>query len=434
MTTLISELSFNIAKYFIIITDIIILLIVLICYGHRLFHAIHGLFCKKVTYPSSNKKHKYGYLITARNEENVIGYLIDSIKNQNYPQELMRIFVVADNCTDKTAEISRNKGAIVFERFNKKLIGKSYALELAFKEIMSNKEYDDIEAFILFDADNLLSKEYTNEINKAYDQGNKVIASFRHSKNFSSSWVAAGQSIFFYYEMLMLHRSRASLNMGTAISGTGFLIDRSVMEFYGGWIFHTLIEDVEFSLNCAVDNIKIAFCEDAVFYDEQPSTAKDSFVQRMRWCKGLKESFFKYTKKILSKKNAHFNQLVFELLIQIAPVTNIPICWAIINVIYGIVFTCLGFIEVQVFLNYILICLITIFVILILNFWFISFSVIIKYNKIIKSSKTKKFVGAVLYPLFMLMYLPISIVAQLKNVEWVPTPHKENISIDKIEK
>ena len=138
MTTLISELSFNIAKYFIIITDIVILLIVLICYGHRLFHAIHGLFCKKVTYPSSNKKHKYGYLITARNEENVIANLIKSLQNQNYDQEKYEIVVVLNNSTDNTYEVAKASKAKVYKCKNK-ITSKGDALKEAFAKINDKK-------------------------------------------------------------------------------------------------------------------------------------------------------------------------------------------------------------------------------------------------------------------------------------------------------
>ena len=74
------------------------------------------------------KNNSYGILIAARNEENVIGNLIDSLKNQNYPSELISIYVVADNCTDNTSSVAKEHGAIVYERYNTSKIGKGYAL------------------------------------------------------------------------------------------------------------------------------------------------------------------------------------------------------------------------------------------------------------------------------------------------------------------
>lgn len=73
--------------------------------------------------------HRYGVVIAARNESMVIGNLIRSIQNQTYPSKLIDIFVVADNCTDNTAQIARQLGAVVYERFNKEQVGKGYALD-----------------------------------------------------------------------------------------------------------------------------------------------------------------------------------------------------------------------------------------------------------------------------------------------------------------
>lgn len=72
----------------------------------------------------AQKLHRYAFIIAARNESAVIGQLIRSIHKQNYPQELIDVFVVADNCTDNTAEVARGEGAIVYERFNREQVGK----------------------------------------------------------------------------------------------------------------------------------------------------------------------------------------------------------------------------------------------------------------------------------------------------------------------
>ena len=79
--------------------------------------------------PTAAVMHRYGVLISARNEEAVIGQLIENIHEQNYPNDLITVFVVADNCTDNTAKVARDAGAVVYERFNKQQIGKGYALD-----------------------------------------------------------------------------------------------------------------------------------------------------------------------------------------------------------------------------------------------------------------------------------------------------------------
>ena len=89
----------------------IILLILGAFSAHFVIYTIIGLFTTRKFKPT-DKLHKYAIVIAARNEEKVIGNLLDSIKNQDYPSEYLDVFVVADNCTDETARIVREKGAI----------------------------------------------------------------------------------------------------------------------------------------------------------------------------------------------------------------------------------------------------------------------------------------------------------------------------------
>ena len=140
--------------------NIVLLILVLIVYMAQNISAVVGLLTKPKKYPDAKKNHRYAVLISARNEEKVIGNLVDSIKKQDYPSELIDVFVVADNCTDNTYSVAKNAGAIAYERFNTELKGKSYALDYLLGKI--NEEYGDkgYEAYFIFDADNLLDKNY----------------------------------------------------------------------------------------------------------------------------------------------------------------------------------------------------------------------------------------------------------------------------------
>lgn len=113
------------------------------------------------------------------NEATVIRELLQSIKAQNYPDGLVTAFVVADNCTDNTAELAQMEGAVVYERFNQLKVGKGYALDYAFKHIMKEYPKDWFEAYFVFDADNLLDPNYIREMNKVFDSGYEIITSYR---------------------------------------------------------------------------------------------------------------------------------------------------------------------------------------------------------------------------------------------------------------
>ena len=251
----------------------VLCIILFLMYFHQYFYAVVAVFTRAKKWPEAKAQHKYAYLICAHDEDKVVGNLIDSIFAQNYPRELMQVFVCADNCTDETAKIARERGAVVFERFSNER-GKSYALDYMIKRILTEYAGENFEAAFVFDADNLVSANYTEEMNKLYDAGYKAATSFRASKNVGQNWVTAGSSYMFYRECALVHHSRSKLGIGTYISGTGYFIAMEVLEKMGGWNYHTMTEDIEFSVDCALKKVKIGYNENAVFYDEQPQKLK----------------------------------------------------------------------------------------------------------------------------------------------------------------
>ena len=107
-----------------------------ICYTYQLYY-VFVVLTRKPKQLVAKKNHKFAVVISARNESAVIGQLIHSIKVQNYPSELIDVFVIADNCTDNTADVAREAGATVFPRFNSEQVGKGYALDYGFNVILS---------------------------------------------------------------------------------------------------------------------------------------------------------------------------------------------------------------------------------------------------------------------------------------------------------
>ena len=128
---------------------------------------IIGMCSKPKIFPRCDEKLKYGMVVAARNEEKVIGGLIDSIRKADYPQDKLEVFVMAHNCTDRTAEIAREHGAIVFEYNNPNEKTKGYALKKAFELIDQNYGISSFDGYHIFDADNILDKDYVTKRNVA---------------------------------------------------------------------------------------------------------------------------------------------------------------------------------------------------------------------------------------------------------------------------
>ncbi|MBQ3401619.1 MAG: glycosyltransferase, partial [Lachnospiraceae bacterium] len=235
----------------------------------------------------------YAVLICARNEETVIRDLIESLKAQTYPQRRLHIFVLADNCTDRTADIARAAGARVYTRENQEQVGKGYALE----ELLMYLHEDHpagFDGYFVFDADNLLAPDYIARMDRMFAEGHEIITSYRNSKNYGSNWISAGYALWFLRESRYLNHARYLLGTSCAVSGTGFAFSRAVAEEVAGWPYHLLTEDIEFSIDQITHGRKIAFCEDAVLYDEQPVTFGQSVRQRMRWVRGYLQVFRGY--------------------------------------------------------------------------------------------------------------------------------------------
>lgn len=261
----------------------IIGIIIFIMLSYKSIYYLIGLFFTRKFKPAK-KQHKYGIVIAARNEEKVIGHLIDSIKKQDYPQELLTIFVVADNCTDKTAQVAKKKGAIVYERFDNNHRTKGYALEFLFDNIEKDYKRSSFDGFFVFDADNLLKKNYITKMNDAFDSGVKIVTSYRNTKNFDENWIASTYAIHWLRSIRMNHRTRSFLHLATNIQGTGFLFAPELIE--EGWHYTSLTEDRAFTADAVVKGYEITYQDEAEFYDEQPTDIKIVFRQRLRWSKG----------------------------------------------------------------------------------------------------------------------------------------------------
>ena len=215
---------------------------------------------------------RYAVLISARNEEGVIGELIASLKRQSYPAELLDVYVVADNCSDDTAGAAQAAGARVYRRFDRTQVGKGYALDYLLKKLAEDGLESRYEGYFVFDADNIVDPNFVSEMNRTFDRGDYVaVTGYRNSKNFGQNWITAGYSIWFLREARFVNSARMALGTNCHVSGTGFLISAEYLREKGGWPYHLLTEDIQFSAECAALGKRIGYCEGAVIYDEQPT-------------------------------------------------------------------------------------------------------------------------------------------------------------------
>ncbi len=251
-------------------------------------------------YPDAKADHKYIVVSCARNERNVIKHLIDSIRAQDYPRELLDILVVAHNCKDDTAEVARNAGADIVLELNDpdpKHGRKGYALQLAFKEILDN--HPEYEGIIVMDADNLMNTSFVKEMNKAFDAGVEVGTGYRNSKNYDDNCVAGSNGMTFLRDCRANGHGRTLLHSTVPLAGTGFFIRRETALDMGGWNAFNLVEDFEYTLQLLDKKHCVKYVSKAEFFDEQPHGLKYSLVRQTRLGKGVFQLLFRYGPKML---------------------------------------------------------------------------------------------------------------------------------------
>ena len=392
-----------------------------ICYTYQFLYIPLVLLKKRRPAALPASPHRYAVLIAARNEENVIAGLLDSLAAQTYDMSLVTVFVAADNCTDSTAAIARAHGAVVYERFNQLNVGKGYALDFLLQHIGADYPAD-FDGYFVFDADNILAPDYIERINEMFSNGHEIVTSYRNSKNFGGNWISAGYALWFLRESRYLNGARTRLGSSAAVGGTGFLFSQRILNESHGWRFYLLTEDIEFSVYHILRGEKIAICESAVLYDEQPTDFRQSCRQRLRWAKGYVQVFLRYGGQLL-RGAARGSWSCFDMSMSILPAFVLTSLCLLAN----ITLTILGLMQgagVWFALRSLLECMGSILAtLLVLG----GITTVTEWHRI-HATTAQKLVYTLTFPLFMLTYLPISLAALFMKVEWKPIHHSVRLS------
>ena len=406
----------------------VVVAILTVAYFNQVFHIATSILLPKKRWKDAEKKHRYAFVICAKDEEAVIGELLDSIKAQDYPGEKLSVFVVADNCTDATAVVAAEKGAIVFERKDTTLKGKGYALDYAFKKIISEYGHLGIEGFFIFDADNVASKDYVAQMNKLFDCGEDVITGFRCPKNFSDNWLAGTSGYMFLRESRQIHFGRSTLGIGTFVSGTGFLVSARRIREAGGWPWTSaLIEDIEFSAVECTRGGKIKFCPEAIFYDDQPVRFRDFWNQRLRWAKGNHQVFFYRGANLYRSFLRKPSLTKWGMMMHITPLPAFSFIWFLLYTVLGLAWAAFNPMPYEVFYSEFLSYCISNWVYPLIAGYFCALVLLFQCMPYLDAPKWKQFLYTLLFPFSMYLFVPSTIIALFKKVEWTPIRHNKSV-------
>ena len=370
---------------------------------------------------AKNKKHKFMAILPAHDEEAVIGNLVDSLMKQDYDKDLLDIYVIADNCTDNTAKVAKEHGAIVLERFDEAHKTKGYALNWFLQQkIKENADYD---AFFVFDADNIVDKNFTKNMNKKLCQGEEVVQGYRDIKNPTDNWITAGYALFYWTMHRFYHLARYNVGLSPLLNGTGFMVKFDLVKDTG-WDTVTLTEDIEFSLKRIITGKRLGWATDAIVYDEQPVSFKASWSQRSRWTVGHIQCMKTYTKDLALAVKEHKTLMNLDGLLYI--VGSIPMFVVSIIILLSNMIIYLGDSMTTAEL------IINIVKYVVPTFFFPIFSAI--FTMILEKKPIKPMAKwFIYYPLFLGSWLLINFKCLFKReTKWEKIDHVRDIKIKEI--
>ena len=354
--------------------------------------------------------HRFAVLIAARNEQNVIGQLVESLKAQNYPDELYDIYVIPNNCTDDTAGQAMRSGANVIYCPDY-VKNKGSAIRYALSRLTGRKH----DAYCVFDADNIVHPDFLMSMNDAFCAGARVAKGRTVAHNAHDSWIAGCYGIYFGMFNCFYNRARAVCGLSAKLIGTGFAFRRDFIEETGGWNTVTMAEDAEFSAECALRGERIFWVPAAIAYDEEPNSFMESLIQRRRWCGGIVQVAKMKLPELLRSVRSRGGQFAFDAVmfltvpfVQVISFAGLltSLCLSITSELPGTYTTLVGMVATipATYLSVVLLALIT---------------------TICDRTFSPAIVKSILaYPIFIMSFLPLQIIAMLrKPTVWAATAH-----------
>jgi cellulose synthase/poly-beta-1,6-N-acetylglucosamine synthase-like glycosyltransferase len=426
-------MNYELVIFWISIGTIIVFGLSIVLSSHYIFYIYYGCI-NHPKFKKTDKRFTYGILIPARNESRVIAHILDSLKKQTYNSDYFDVYVIVENKNDPTVKIVESYGynVVVRENLDNRRT-KGFALDDAIQYIKKiGKHYD---AYMIFDADNILDSRFISKMNRVKASGYQVGLGYRNSTNATETWVSGCSSVLFAIMNCFGSKARAHYIQKVTLSGTGYFIDSEIIDKEGGFIWNGLTEDVELTSYTYLHDIKCAYYERAIYYDEQPSTMRVCHRQHIRWIGGFIKSGKVYNKPMIKEfiNDRNTNPLVFyDSLMGVWPI----VLFVVADILYFltmIVFSIMGALDGSGagFLCF-WAALISLFV-LIIPFIFITFLISFVERKSLNFTFGFTWLVAFMFFFYFIDFVPAFFASlQKKNQGWDVISHSGKITSDSV--
>lgn len=363
-----------------------------------------------------NNKKRYCILIPARYESKVINNLLLSITKQTTKINPKDIYIIVESIKDKTVDIAKQYNMNIILRENPSLKRKGYALNDAVTYILKKQIHYD--AYFIFDADNILDKDFIKNMEKSINEGYDIGIGYRNTKN-SNTLVSASSALTFSMINTMLNERKNKYHNNLTISGTGYYIKGNIIEEWNSFPFNSLTEDYELTLYAILNNLTTTYNKKAIFYDEQPDNFNISLKQRTRWVKGYFEARKKYINKISKSETKNDPNFASKVNAFLGVTPYIYIIIGLLIILFNILITK----GITTFLCYLTIFLLLIYIVLSI------FTIIMlkKEKNSLNISKSMKIKVIFYNPIFMFSYIICLLrTIFIKDIKWDKIDHNKN--------
>ncbi len=297
---------------------------------------------KRTSFPAHYiPRTRFAILVPAHDEERLLPDLLNSLQAQNYPSNLFDTYIVADNCSDLTAEIGKAKQANVYERRDNRWVGKGYALNWLYKELQLDGLADGYAAFVIFDADTVVDEQFLRVMDSHLQAGETAIQGYYSVRDPGRSWGTALR----YAALAVLHYLRPlgrNLLHGTAgLKGNGMCFAAEVYrsrEWSGA-----ITEDIEYHMNLILDGKRVFFAPDAWLAAEMPGLLNQAYTQNLRWEGGRLEMVRRYAFPLLKMAFLKPSFVAFDALMEhLIPPISLLVLFLFATTLLGLVIGILG--------------------------------------------------------------------------------------------
>lgn len=386
-------------------------------------------------YKKAKKYHDFTIIIRAHNEEDVIADSVDSALKCEYPSDKKHVIVFCHNCSDKTAQIAKDHGArtIILTDHDPKHQKASYCMKLGMDELSKDPK-GTYEYFLFIDADNQLDKNYLLSCNDAADDGVELGRTYENSKNLTDNMISCMTGLWYCRDDFFACRSRSAFHLGVVMNGCCSMVKA---EYALSWDAMSASDDIEFTLNRLIkDGKKVEYIENAMVYEDQPTSISDMYKRNSRMGNGLFKLYFTTGLKCLKKFfTTLFNpKIKFSLkmtyLDQYCNIATIPaavlaVAWFAPYFIYLLIYTGLGNVVVAYgcgqydfwFIFY-LILIVALACYMAPFFFQPLISAVVERKKLIINKKKTLVLSILLFPGYMLIQAAAIIIGVFTKPKW----------------